>query len=59
MPVELVDNWEDKLEFDSRVYPVRPLGKDKIDETFDQLHAEGKMEWSDKPSPFASPVFVV
>lgn len=43
----------------SRVYPVSQKDKDVIDETFDKLHTQGKMEWSSQPTPYSYPVFVV
>jgi len=59
MPVDLLENWQDKIEFDSRTYPAGTLSRENIDEIFNQLHEEGKMEFSDRPSQFTSPVFVV
>ena len=32
---------------------------DKIDKAFDKLHNQGRMEFSNEPTPFAYPVFVV
>lgn len=43
----------------SRVYPVSQKDKDVIDETFDKLHKQRKMEWSSQPTPYSYPVFVV
>lgn len=43
----------------SRVYPVSQKDKDVIDETFNKMHDQGKMEWSSQPTPYSYPVFVV
>ena len=43
----------------SRVYPVSQKDKDVIDETFNKLHEQGKMEWTNQPTPYSYPVFVV
>ena len=42
-----------------KVYPVGPKDREVIDEVHDQLHAQGKMEWTTHPTPYQSPVFVV
>jgi len=59
MRVPLIPNWEEKAKFSSRVYPLSQQAKDLVDETFDKLHEQGKMVWSSKSSPIASPIFVV
>ena len=43
----------------SRVYPVSQKDRAIIDETFDKLHEQGKMEWSSQPTSYSYPVFVV
>ena len=59
MTIPLVDNWEDKAKFTSKVYPLGNEARQLVDKTFDTLHEQGKLAWSDKPTPFGSPVFVV
>ena len=43
----------------SRVYPLSTKDKAVVDETFDKLHAQGKLHWTTQPTPFGYPVFVV
>ena len=43
----------------SRVYPASQKDREVIDESFDKLHRQGKMTWSNQPTPFSYPVFVV
>ena len=43
----------------ARPYPVSQKDKEVIDETFDKLHAQGKITWSNQPTPFSYPVFIV
>ena len=58
MPIDLKPNWADHHKT-NRVYPVGVKDQEFIDETFDKLHKQGKMEWSNSPTPFGYPVFVV
>ena len=43
----------------AKVYPLGVEAQKVVDDTFDQLHEEGKMEWSRKPTSHGYPVFVV
>ena len=43
----------------AKVYQLGPKDKKLIDETFDLLHQQGKMEWSIKPTQYGAPVFVM
>ena len=56
MPIPLKPNVTSKP---SRVYPVSQKDRDVIDETFDKLHDQGKMQWTSQPTPYSYPVFVV
>lgn len=42
-----------------KVYPLGTQDRALVDETFDKLHDQGRMEWTTKPTPFTYPVFVV
>ena len=35
--IELVPSWEEKIEFNSRVYPISPTGQYLINKTFNKL----------------------
>ena len=59
MSIPLVDDWQAKGRFAAKVYPLSPKDKAAVDAVFDELHAQGRMEWTKEATPFASPVFVV
>jgi hypothetical protein len=60
MGIDLKPGWEDCLpKKGPRVYPQGHRSKQQIDETFDELHKQGRMSWSFKNTPHAGPVFVV
>lgn len=47
MDIPLVDNWQDLYKpGQARVYPVRKADKEVIDDAFDKLHEQGRMEWT-------------
>ena len=56
MTIPLVDNA--KLD-PAKVYPLGPRDREVVDKEFDQLHREGRMEWTAQPTPHGYPVFVV
>ena len=58
LPVPLNDGWE-KGTLSTRPYPLSAQDRAVVNTTFDKLHADGKMTWTDKPTPFGFPVFVV
>ena len=43
----------------AKVYQLGPADEKLIDETFDFLYKEGKMEWSNNPTQYKAPVFVI
>ena len=55
--VPLCPNYLDS-KLSSRHYQLSKRDRDAVDEVFDRLHQECKMKWTDKPTPFAFPVFV-
>ena len=42
-----------------KVYNLSQVDRVKLDETFDKLYQQGKIEFSQQPTLFAYPVFVV
>lgn len=56
MPIPLKPGVDSKP---SRVYPLGQKDKEIIDETFDKLHQQGKMTWSNQPTKYSYPCFVV
>ena len=58
MKVPLSENWHQQR-VASRPYPLGEKDRAFLDETFDNLHRQGRMDWVTEPTSFASPVFVV
>ncbi|KAA6411119.1 MAG: reverse transcriptase [Lasallia pustulata] len=58
MTIPLVDGW-DPSKVAAKVYSTTGKDREEIDKAFDKLHQQGQMEFSNKPTPFAYPVFVV
>ena len=56
MPIEL---QPDAKVVPSKVYPVGQADRDFIDQEFDKLQRQGKLEYTTQPTPFSYPVFVV
>jgi hypothetical protein len=56
--VPLIDGY-DATKLASRVYPLSQKDKDVVDSEFNKMQAQGRMEWTRKPTPFGFPVFVV
>lgn len=59
--IPLVYDWQDRVKKArlGRIYPQGPKERAVIDRTFDRLHSQGRMEWSQTHSPTGYPVFVV
>ena len=58
MPIPIIDDWQAKYTCKAKVYPLGRMDKQVVDEEFNRLHQEGKMDWSG-PTPFSYPCFVV
>lgn len=54
----MVPGWE-QHKLPSKVYDLSQKDREHIDQTFDELHKQGRMSWSKHPTPFGFPVFVV
>lgn len=60
MEIPLVDNWEHIYKpGQARVYASGLRDRQLIDETFDKLHEQGRLEWTKSHTPFSFPCFVV
>lgn len=56
----MVDNWREVYKAgQAKVYPVGPKDREVIDEAFDKLHSQGRMEWTSTATPFSFPCFIV
>ena len=59
MDILLIANWEEKFKASiTRVYSLGSKDCEIVDTEFDQLHCQGRMDWSG-PTPFTYPCFVV
>ena len=61
MKLTLRDDWQSRLPKSNRA-KVYPLGIDDravVDKTFDDLHRQGRLEYTSQATPFSYPVFVV
>ena len=60
MEIPLKDNWREMFKpGQAKIYPVSHRDREVIDETFDNLHDQGRMEWTQGCAPFSFPCFVV
>jgi len=56
--IPLVDGWQNQLR-PARSYPLGREDKEFLDIEHNKLHAQGKMDFLDEPTPIACPVFIV
>lgn len=59
MRIPLKEGWQDKLTGRSKIYPLGIEDRKLVDETFDKMHEQGRLKWTDEETPFSFPVFVV
>jgi len=61
MTVPLTSDWNSSSapKLGQKMYPVGAADRQVIDKEFDKLHAQGRMAWSEVPTPFSFPVFVI
>lgn len=60
MPIKLVSDWNASgSKLAHKVYPLGAKDREVVDVTFDKLHDQGRLSWTNSPTPFGSPVFVV
>lgn len=60
MRVPLKPGWETKVSpIKPRVYPLGNDARQLIDDTFNEMHTQGRLEFTTRPTPFSFPVFVV
>jgi len=56
MPIKLKTGAQPKA---SKVYPLGQKDRQVVDSTFDKLHEQGKLRFTDQPTSFSWPCFVV
>ena len=60
MTVPLKPGWESKVSaIKSRIYPLGNEARRVVDNTFDEMHKQGRLEYTTDPTPFSFPVFVI
>ena len=59
MRIPLRADWESKITGRPKVYPLGIKDRLIMDEVFDKLQAQGRLEFTKQPTPFCFPVFVV
>jgi hypothetical protein len=59
MRIPLKPGWEKKVDGSAKTYPLGEKDRQVIDKTFDELHNQGRLEWTAESTPFSYPVFVV
>ena len=57
--IPLRSDWETKITGRPKVYPLGIRDRAIVDEVFDKLQAQGRLEYTKQPTPFCFPVFVV
>jgi hypothetical protein len=60
MHIPPVDNWENVYRpAANNVYQLGLKDREVLDNTFDKLHEQGQMAWSNESTPFVFPYLVV
>ena len=60
MTVPLKPSWESKVSsIKPRIYPLGNEARQVVDDTFDEMHRQGCLEYTTDPIPFSFPVFVI
>jgi len=53
MDIPLLDNWQDHYKpGQAKVYPVGQRDKQVIDDAFNKLHEQGRIQWTATATPF-------
>ncbi len=60
MTVPLKPGWESKVSsIKPRIYPLGNEARQVVDDRFDEMHRQGRLEYTTDPTPFSFPVFVI
>lgn len=60
MSIDLIPNWQSKYKpGQAKVYMAGTNDRKLIDKTFDELHDQGRLHWTQKATPFSFPSFVI
>lgn len=58
MEIPLKDGWQD-IKLSNKVYLLAKSNREYVDDTFDKLHWQGRMKWTNGSTSISSLVFVV
>lgn len=60
MTINLIPDWQSKYKAgQARVYTAGSEDRKVIDKTFDELHKQGRLHWTNTSTPFSFPCFVI
>ncbi len=60
MTVPLKPGWESRVSaIKPRIYPLGNEARRVVDDTFEEMHKQGRLQYTTDPTPFSFPVFVV
>ena len=59
MTIPLKSDWEDKVTGKVKIYPLGTKDRAILNKTFDDLQEQGRLNYTDKATPFRYPCFVV
>ncbi len=60
MTVPLKPSWESKVSaIKPRIYPLGNEARRVVNDTFDKMHKQGRLEYTTDSTPFSFPVFVI
>ena len=59
MKLPLREDWQSKVSGKSKVYPLGIEDREIVDKTFDEMHRQGRLIWTNTHTPLSYPVFVV
>ncbi len=60
MTVQLKPGWESKVSaIKPQIYPLDNEARRVVDDTFDEMHKQGRLRYTTDPTSFSFPVFVV
>ena len=59
MRISLRQDWQTKVSGKAKIYPLGVQDREVVNKTFDEMHVQGRLDWTKEPTPFSYPVFVV
>ena len=59
MRISLRQDWQAKVSGKAKIYPLGMQDREVVNATFDEMHRQGRLDWTKGETPFSYPVFVV